>query len=315
MLIKPYGRNWFVVLGFPIHRAEFFRLCSFIMLAVSFVVGFFVYLSSGFITEDIAEKVQQEFDIQSDQVEPQTDSHTLDHVMKGRLGEDGLSDINSLQLNGTFRIGKQVFELSLFSKRPNLCKVQLKWPEGVAYSGFDGTESWSFAVDSFVEQFALMPEILDRDLTRLLAMVLAGEWTYSKYRDVPDDDEDGRLPWETEIEWQGRSCHRLLGQDFGTAEVYHYFNPENASEVCREASVSIGGIDRLVLLYYSKPMESGYPLPSGFELWIDGRMIGKAKFTDYEVNRGLMDYLFSCPEKAKDEEVYAPLTLSGGASQ
>ena len=58
-------------------------------------------------------------------------------------------------------------------------------------------------------------------------------------------------------------------------------------------------------------METGYPLPSGFELWMDGRLLGKAKFTQCEVNRGLMDYLFARPEIPKEEEMYAPLKLSG----
>ena len=93
-------------------------------------------------------------------------------------------------------------------------------------------------------------------------------------------------------------------------EIFHYFDMENGLEICWEVTMFIGGASRHILLYYSKPMETGYPLPSGFELWMDGRLYGKAQFTQCEVNRGLMNYLFVRPEIPKEEEMYAPLKLS-----
>lgn len=39
-----------------------------------------------------------------------------------------------------------------------------------------------------------------------------------------------------------------------------------------------------------------YPIPSGFELWVDGRLFCTAEFEKIEINRGLMNYLFQEPE-------------------
>ncbi len=311
MSTRPYDRKWFVVLGHPIHRTEFIRLCTFTLLCVFFVVGLVLYLYADFVTENREEKVLKELHMQSVEAVRQSGMDPFDLFMTDHLDESGFGEINSLQLNGTFRIGKQVFDLSLFSKRPNLCKVQLQWPEGVACSGFDGTDKWAFSVDSFVEQFALPPEILNPVLSQFLATVLAGEWMYSKSIDEPVEGEFSLLSWEPKVEWQGRECNQLVNRGLGVGAVFHYFDLQYGSEICREARVFMGGVRRHIMLYYSKPMQSGYPLPSGFELWIDGRMQGRAEFTHCEVNRGLMDYLFSRPEKPKDEEMYAPLRLSG----
>jgi hypothetical protein len=128
------------VLGHPIHRTEFIRLCTFTLLCVFFVVGLVLYLYADFVTENREEKVLKELHMQSVEAVRQSGMDPFDLFMTDHLDESGFGEINSLQLNGTFRIGKQVFDLSLFSKRPNLCKVQLQWPEGVACSGFDGTD-------------------------------------------------------------------------------------------------------------------------------------------------------------------------------
>ena len=311
MSTRPCDKKWFVVLGHPIHRTEFFRLCAFTTLAMFFVVGLVLYLYTDFVTEDKEEKELKELHLQSVEAVLQAEEDPFDFFMTEHLSYTGFGEINSLQINGTFQIGKKIFDLSIFSKRPSLSKVQLQRSEATTYSGFDGTNAWSFSVDVFMKQFGLDPEILNPDLSRFLSTLLAGEWVYSRSVDMLSEGEVSLLSWEPTVEWQGRECRRLINRGLGSEEVFHYFDTENGLEICREVTIFIGGASRHILLYYSKPMETGYPLPSGFELWMDGRLLGKAKFTQCEVNRGLMDYLFARPEIPKEEEMYAPLKLSG----
>ncbi|MGC6455828.1 MAG: hypothetical protein ACON39_05645 [Coraliomargaritaceae bacterium] len=309
------NKRWFVVLGHPLPRKKVLRLCAGILLSLSSLVGLVLYLYWDFVMNDAGEKSLKE------QHDPSVESlyrwgnNPFEFFMNEHLSETGFGEINSLQLNGFLYIGEKVLGITLYSKRPNLTKVQLKWPDGMACSGFDGTSEWSFGLESFVQEFSLEPEILDPVLSQFLATLLASQWSYKA-----SEKEFGRgkrfwLSWETRIEWQGRECNQLMNRSFGKEVIYHYFDPVEGLEVSREAMLSDGG-DRFrhVVLYFSKPMKTGYPLPTGFELWTDGRKLGRIAFTHCEVNRGLMDYLFSCPEKPREEEKYAPLRLSGSAS-
>ena len=312
MSIRPYRKKWFVILGYPFNRMEFIRLCMFSFLCLSFLVGLVLYLYFDFITEDEAEKTLKEQHYESVESGHRFGQDPFELFMNKHLRETGFSKINSLQLIGSLSIGEEVFDFTLYSKRPNLCKVQLKWADGMACSGFDGASAWSFGSDSFVQQFALKAEILDSALSRFLATFLASEWSYAAPEKEIGRGKRSWLSWEAGVEWQGRDCDQLMNRSFGDGVIYHYFDRQKGLEISREARFSIGGAKlQHVMLYYSKPKESGYPLPSGFELWVDGRKLASAQFTHCEVNRGLMDYLFSCPEIPKEEERYAPLRLSG----
>lgn len=80
-------------------------------------------------------------------------------------------------------------------------------------------------------------------------------------------------------------------------QFYHYIEKATGLEVYRRALMPITDRRQKELeLYYALPLDGlKYPIPAGFELWVDGMLVFTVEFDQVEVNRGLASYLFKQP--------------------
>lgn len=294
---KASKGKWIVILGHPLHIGELLKLTGFVLLSLSVVFGILFYFYLDYATESEGEKALREKHYESVETVNRSDKGLFEYFMDEHLSDTGFEEINSLLVNGRFILDGQVFTLMLFAKRPDYCRFQIRWPDGSASSGYDGGSGWSEGGGLLEDLFSIEPQVMDSRLSRFLGILLAGEWIYSMPEQERERPIEDLLQWESGVEWQDRDCNVLTNRGLGDPAIRHYFDSETGFEVSREIRLPAGDSGgRHVLLHFSGPKEDGgYPLPSGFELWLDGDKLGEAEFSRYEANVGLMSYLFERP--------------------
>ena len=190
-------------------------------------------------------------------------------------------------------------DFTLFAKQPRLYKQVLEAHGRKLEAGFDGKDLW------YRQNYPLL-DTEDEDLlalNRALAILecsipcIAWEYETAGLVEAREGSTAG-LQLLAETEWKGRRCQVVKNLRLLDSPVYHYIDSETGLEVYRRASVNLDARrQKHVELFYQEPIgDWAYPLPSGFELWIDGHLFCTVEFDTVEMNPGLVNFLFELPE-------------------
>ncbi|MFQ3224833.1 MAG: hypothetical protein ACI8Z5_001085 [Lentimonas sp.] len=288
---KPDGYEWIFVLGFPIPRSEFYKLLLFGLSAVSVVVGLVVYFYWGLFFPEAARDAQV---VKAEQV---TATEVITAELKGELQvffEDHFAatrynEVESIRAVGTYSSGDVEMEFTLLAKNPHFYKQSLRYKDKLIEAGYDGSELWYHQSHAILDDSDEALMAFNRSLAMLECSIPALTWEYEKGEDSTVEFQ--LMPNEM---WNQREC--LVVRQIGLLDspVYHYLDQETGLELYRRSSVKIDARRRKdVELIYAAPLEDAkYPIPAGFDLWVDGVLYCTAAFDQINVNAGLPNFLF-----------------------
>ena len=288
---KPDGYEWIFVLGFPIPRSEFYKLLFFGLSALSVIVGLVVYFCWGLFFPEVArdaEVVEAEKVIATEviTVEEKDDVEVFfeDHFAATRYNE-----VESIRAVGTYSSGEVEMEFTLLAKNPHFYKQSLRYKDRLIEAGYDGSDLWYHQSHAILDESDEALMAFNRSLAMLECSIPALTWEYEKGEDATVEFQF--MPNEM---WNQREC--LVVRQIGLLDspVYHYLDKETGLELYRRSSVKIDERRRKdVELIYADPLEDAkYPIPGGFELWVDGVLYCTAVFEKIDVNPGLPNFLF-----------------------
>lgn len=202
--------------------------------------------------------------------------------------------MNSIRALGTYTSGDIVMQLTQLAKQPRYYKQVLALNGRELHAGFDGHELWFKQNHPIVDESDEPLMRLNRALAMLECSIPAIVWEYENALSNEEPEVLNYFELLPEVEWQGRTCIVVKNTRMLDGPVFHYIDKASKLELYRRASVQISERSlRDVELFFKDPLEdSFYPLPSGFELWVDGQLYCTADFDKVEVNRGLAGYLF-----------------------
>lgn len=162
--------------------------------------------------------------------------------------------------------------------------------------GYDGKEVWFEQSHDIVDVSDPSLMKLNRTLAIIESTIPCLAWDYDIEKPL-----DG-LELMSESEWQGHECFVVKNTKLLVdVPVYHYIDKTMGFERYRRASIEIApGRFRDAELFYDLPLTgAAYPIPSGIELMLDGRLFYKVSFDTVDVNKGVPSFLFERPEEAK----------------
>jgi len=203
-----------------------------------------------------------------------------------------LDGVDSIRAVGVYDVEGVVMDFIFLAKRPRLYLQTLRQDSQEIKFGFDGTQVWFSQTDEQVDTTNADLMNLNRQLALLESAIPCLAWDY--------DPKGANTTFERmpDIVWEGNPCYVI--KNTGLIErtpVYHYIDKVSGFERYRRASVQIAPRRfKDVELVYDEPLaDSEYPLPSGMELLLDGRLYYNVNFTQVSVNMGIASFLFRIP--------------------
>lgn len=290
--IEPYV----FIFGQSFPRSEIIKLCviaGFVLL-MSIIGGTFLYLDWREGVELREAKVEEQRRLEEVAAEQEVDP--LRKFFEGYLKQTRFSEVDSIRAVGVYDVNDIEMDFTFMAKRPRLYRQKLTKADHLIEVGYDGEEVWFNQSHDVVDSSDPSLMQLNRTLAILESTIPCLAWDYDIEKPL-----DG-LQLMPESEWQGHECYvvkntKLLSE----VPVYHYIDKAAGFERYRRASVEIApGRFRDVELFYDPPLGgSPYPIPSGIELILDGRLYYKVTFDTVDVNKGVPTFLF---ERPKSEE-------------
>lgn len=205
------------------------------------------------------------------------------------IGMTRFDEVDSIRAVGLYTVNGVEMELTFLAKRPRLYRQTLEKGSAVIEFGYDGDDVWFEQSHAVVddEDSALM------NLNRYLAIFESAIPTLSWDYDVETVDQTFELMPDTV--WAGKLCHVVKNKGLiDGSPVYHYIDKKTGFEHYRRASLQIAPRRyKDVELFYDDPLaDAKYPIPSGMELLLDGRLYYKVVFEQVEINQGIPSFLF-----------------------
>lgn len=280
------------IFGQSFPRSEIIRLCFIagftIVMIILMIGGVFLYLNSREGVEVREAKFEELAAVKA--VDP------LRQFYGGYLRKTRFDQVDSIRAVGIYDVNEIEMEFTFMAKRPRLYRQKFRKDGNLIEIGYDGEEVWfkqSYdTVDS--DDPALMR--LNRALAILESTIPCLAWDYDIEKPL-----DG-LELMSESLWQGHECYVIKNTKlFDDFPVYHYIDRLIGIERYRRASIEIApGRFRDAELFYDPPLQgSVYPIPSGMELMLDGRLFYKVNFDTVDVNKGVPTFLFERPKEEK----------------
>ena len=292
---KPDNYEWIFIFGQSFHRAELYKLVAFTLVALSTVFGVLAYVFWGyFFPEPIRDVAVVEAEqIEATEVITKEPDDPLDIFFENHFAATRYNDVESIRALGTYTSGEIELEFKLLAKNPHFYKQTLTYKDRVIEAGYDGERLWYKQSHQILDESDAALLKLNRSLAMLECSIPGLTWEYEKGEEAEGDFQ--LMPDEV---WNERDC--LVVKNLGLLDtpVYHYLDKETGLELYRRSSVQIDARRRKdVEIVYAAPLEGcEYPMPSGFELWLDGVLYCTAKFDKIEFNKGLPDFLFEAKE-------------------
>lgn len=295
---KPKNFDWVVIWGHTFHKAELVKLACIFGFFFLIALGVAGYLGNYYWQAHQSKLAEAEGEIET-VIEVKEQMDPVRRFVETHFAKTRFNEVNSIRAVGRYTAGDVELAFTLLGKQPRFYKQVLEFNGRKIEAGFDGQQMW------YLQNYPL----LDKDdagllsLNRALAMLECSipciAWEYEEEGLVEERVKSNAgfqlLP---DTEWNGKRCQIVKNLRMLDTPVYHYFDAETGLELYRRASVSIDERrQKDVELFFKEPLEGlEYPIPSGFELWVDGRLFCTAEFDTIEVNRGLMNYLFQQPD-------------------
>lgn len=295
---KPADYDWVIIWGHAFHKYELRKIAVIGLLFASVffgVVGYFVYQ---YVVVTPAQQAHYEAYVESREA-PSSNQSPVEVLLEQHFAATGFDRVNSVRALGSYRYGEVVMDFELLAKQPGLYKQVLRLNGRRIEIGYDGDAFWLQQNHPIVDESDPALMRLNQLLALLECSIPAIAWTYE---DALANEEPEVLRYyslEPEAIWRGRRCLVVRNTRLCEWPVYHYLDYETKLEVYRRTTLSLSeGVSKQVELIYSDPLEaSDYPLPAGFELWVDSQLYCAVSLDRYEVNRGLAGYLFKQSEE------------------
>lgn len=290
--IEPYV----FIFGQSFPRSEIVRLCVIAGFAILMLT-----IGAGYLYLDWREGVEMreaKFEEQQrlEEIAAAQEVDPLRKFFEGYLVQTRFSEVDSIRAVGVYDVNEIVMEFTFMAKRPRLYRQKLRKDDNLIEVGYDGEEVWFQQSHDVVDSSDPSLMKLNRTLAILESTIPCLAWDYDIEKPL-----DG-LELMSESEWQGHACYvvkntKLLDE----APVYHYIDKAMGFERYRRASIEIApGRFRDVELFYDSPLAGAvYPIPSGIELLLDGRLFYKVNFDTVDVNKGVPTFLFERPKTAE----------------
>lgn len=304
---KTNAKNeWVTILGHPFHRDELVKLLIIgflFILVVGGTVGYFIWKVFDdqkrfreIVAEEEVAAEEREFTFLPNQLAEAVVESPVEHFLFSHFAATRFNEVKSIRAIGTYTSGEVELEFTLMGKHPRFYKQVLKGYGKVLEAGYDGNELWYRQSDQLLDTNDESLTKLNSALAMLECSIPCLAWEYN----TEGDKEVNELNFELlpEVEWNGRPC--IIVKNFSMLEnpVYHYIDKDTGLELYRRSLVRISERrEKDVEIFFKEPMEDlEYPITSGFELWIDGKLHATASFDKVEVNRGIANYLFEEPK-------------------
>lgn len=296
MAEKPIRSDWVIIMGQSFHKVELLKLCIIFLLGLLLVIGIASFLLYDYliITEEEAELVEvHEVSKQG----PEVEQHPVEYFIEQHFLKTRYNEVNSIRALGTYTAGEVVMDFELLAKQPRYYKQVLKANGRTVEAGFDGHTLW------FQQDYPILDEEdktlleLNKALAMLECAIPCLAWEYENGVTERGSEILSAFEILPETIWNERPCIVVKNTQLLHYPVYHYIDKETGMELYRRALVVVGERrQKEVELFYAEPLEGlKYPIPAGFELFVDGHLFCTAAFDRVEINRGLMSYLFKKP--------------------
>lgn len=210
------------------------------------------------------------------------------------LDQSRFNEVETIRATGVYDVNDIVMDFTFMAKRPRLYLQRLEKGGHLIEFGYDGEEHWFRQSHQVLDRDDPELNALNQTLAILESTVPGLAWDYEIEKPL-----DG-LELLRDSEWRGFPCYVVKNTKLlGGSPVYHYIDKERMFERYRRASVEIGpNRYKDVELFYDPPLpETGYPIPSGIELLLDGRLYYKVSFDKVYVNQGIANFLFGRPKQ------------------
>lgn len=297
---KPISSDWIVIWGQTVHKMELMKLGC--------VLGLLI-LTGGVVAAYLGHYYRQAHEEKLAKVEQQRETtlgerkqsakEPVQRFIDTHFAKTRYDEVNSIRATGTYTADGVVLDFKLFGKQPRFYKQVIEANGRKIEAGFDGNALWYRQNYPLVDKADEGLRALNRALAMLECAIPCVAWEYEKEGLIEKREESpASFQLLPEADWNGKRCQIVKNLRMLDTPVYHYFDSETGLEVYRRASVTLDARrQRDVEIFYKEPMgDLEYPIPSGFELWVDGRLFCTVQFETMEINRGLMNYLFQEPE-------------------
>jgi hypothetical protein len=284
----PKKSEWIFILGNPVHRTEFYKLLFFGFLALSVVVGIGLYFAWGslFSVRNVETEIAREEAVEAMETKG---LDPLETFFQQHFAATRYNEIESLRASGTYSSGEVEMKLAFIAKNPHFYRQTLVYKAAKVEAGYNGKKLWYSQSHEIVDDSDTSLSVLNRALTMLECAIPCLSWEYEK-------GLEGKQSFEIMDDevLDGRECFVIKNLGLLDSPVYHYIDKETGLERYRRCTVKIDERRRKdVELFYLPPLEgSEYPLPSGYELIVDGVLYCTAKFDKIDINQGLPNFLF-----------------------
>jgi len=217
---------------------------------------------------------------------------SLRELLELHLKATGFEAVNSYILNGKVSVEGNTWDLILMARQPNLYKLKTEYASGGQSfeCGYDGQQGWIAQSHGQLDEakwaFYMSMMLMESSLTHLA-------WSYGSAAAL-----EGGLASVLELRapevWNGRSCAVVESHGILPFSITHYIDAESLEEVYRRATiVGVDGATAEIELHFTPADGSTlHRLPTGYELYVDGKLHDTVSYSKTRVNRVMLSTLF-----------------------
>jgi hypothetical protein len=293
MMTKEKLEPYHFIFGQSFPRGELIKLAVIGLLLASglSVAGYFIYKDWAKGQAVKLEQIEAAVELDAAVIQPLS---PLEQFHERYRAQSQMGEVQSIRALGRYEVGELVMDLEFLAKRPSHYKQRISYQGHVVEMGSDGEDVWlrqtepplmdvsSEGLQSFNESLALLESTIP-----CISWLFEDEIAAEVLEVMPD------------AVWNQYPCTVIKNNSLiPETAVYHYFDKETGFEHYRRAAIRVDERRfRDAELFFSKPMEDAFGLPSQIELLVDGRVFYKITFDKIWVNQGLPSFLFEKGEE------------------
>ena len=316
-MAKPRRPRHFDILGEQVSKqAVYLGVFGFVVLIAAILVGGYYLMAKNRdssslpkateteVSEPLASALPESVDSAILVVAPETRAKpresssspasitSLPRLLELHIKATGFDEVNSYILNGKVSVEDNIWDLTLMAREPNLYKLKTESPKGeLSFEyGYDGQQGWlrqsHDQLDEANSAFYMSMMFLESSLTHLA-------WSYDSAAAL-EGGLNSVLELRAPEAWNGRNCAVVESHGILPFPITHYIDTGTFEEVYRRATVpSVDGATSEVELHFA-PADGSTPhrLPTGYELYVDGKLHDTVTYARTRVNRVILSSLF-----------------------
>lgn len=217
----------------------------------------------------------------------------LDIAIQQHVAALGIEAVNSFVIEADSIISGQQADLTIYARKPGLCRQTVLFHGITAVYGYDLHNTWK--EESITDNQSVLPE--NAYTLRMEANIPTLAWAY-------DSENRKGLKRLEDVTLNGVDYmvieNRVLLQD-ADIPVIHYLNTQTGLEAHRKARFFAKGemSDVVVHWHYDDDISKGINSINGLHITVNGVKTMEANFSSFRQNVGLTSILFKQPENSK----------------